>query len=43
MVIIPFFVLFAVEVIMARMDYVGRDVGVEMVDVVVFDSVGEGA
>lgn len=28
---------------MAGVDYVGRDVGVEVVDVVVFDSVGEGA
>lgn len=42
MVIIPFLVLFSVEVVMACVDYVGRDVGVEVVDVVVFDSVGEG-
>lgn len=42
MVIIPFLVLFALEVIVACVDYVGWDVGVEMVDVVVFDSVGEG-
>lgn len=42
MVIIPFFVLLSVEVIVAGINYVGWYVGVEMVDVVVFNPVGEG-
>ena len=43
MIIIPLFVLFSVEVVVACVDCVGRNVGVEMVDMVVLNSVGEGA
>lgn len=42
MVVVPYFVSLSIEVIVAGIDDVGGYVGVEMMDVVVLDSVGEG-